>query len=281
MGHASTWKDPGTHITYKRGDKIFVTGTVYHSADGTSGTHGYYTNLECYFYSYYTATWTVRAPICIGKSSGTAWAFVKADSIISGGTKESYTVQYDANGGTGAPSAQTKYYGEELKLSSTKPTRKGYTFRNWNTKPDGSGATYSPGDKYTANSAVTLYAQWAAVTYTIKYNVNGGSGTPASQTKTYDVPLVLRTAIPTRTGYKFVNWNTKADGSGTAYAAGSTYTANSAVTLYAQWEVDNICCVRTPVGWNFGIAYTEVEGKLVQGEHVYIKVDGAWKLGTR
>ncbi len=193
----------------------------------------------------------------------------------------SYQVSFDGNGGTGVPSAQTKYYGVELELSSTKPTRKGYTFKNWNTKSDGSGTSYSPGGSYKANSAVTLYAQWTAVTYAIKYNANGGSGAPASQTKTYDVPLTLRTTIPTRTGYKFVKWNTKADGSGTSYAAGASYTANAGATLYAQWEVDNICCVKTPSGWKYGIAYIKVNGKWVQGEHVYAKANGTWKLGVR
>ena len=72
-------------------------------------------------------------------------------------------------------------------------------------------------------------------TSTVKYNVNGGSGSISSQTKTYGKTLTLTTSKPTRTGYTFVNWNTKADGSGTSYASGGSYTANSDVTLYAQW----------------------------------------------
>ena len=84
-----------------------------------------------------------------------------------------YQVKYDANNGTGAPSDQTKTHGTALKLSSTKPTRTGYTFKEWNTKSDGSGTGYSAGASYTANSSVTLYAIWTANNYNITYNYNG------------------------------------------------------------------------------------------------------------
>lgn len=70
-----------------------------------------------------------------------------------------YTVSYNANGGTGAPANQTKYYGSILTLSSTKPTKANYTFKGWATTANGSVA-YSAGGSYTANAAVTLYAVW-------------------------------------------------------------------------------------------------------------------------
>jgi len=76
-------------------------------------------------------------------------------------------------------------------------------------------------------------------TYPVTYNANGAtSGTaPGSQTKTHDVALTLATNSGNlaRTGYAFSGWNTAADGSGTTYPAGGTYTANAAVTLYARW----------------------------------------------
>ena len=68
-----------------------------------------------------------------------------------------YTVTYNANGGIGAPLAQTKYYGQPLTLSSTKPTRSGYTFVNW---AGSDGKTYEAGASYTGNAEVTLTAQW-------------------------------------------------------------------------------------------------------------------------
>ena len=147
----------------------------------------------------------------------------------------SYTVTYNANGGSGAPASQTKTHGVSLTLSSVKPTRTGYTFKNWNTQSNGSGTTYNPGGTYTANSSVTLYAQWTPVTYTVTYNANGGSGAPAAQTKTHGVSLTLSSVKPTRYGYTFKCWNTQSNASGTNYSSGGLYTANSNVTLYAQW----------------------------------------------
>jgi uncharacterized repeat protein (TIGR02543 family) len=72
----------------------------------------------------------------------------------------SYTVTYNANGGTGAPSSQTKYYGQSLTLSSTKPTRAGYNFLGWSTSSSATSATYSAGGSYTNNSVLVLYAVW-------------------------------------------------------------------------------------------------------------------------
>jgi uncharacterized repeat protein (TIGR02543 family) len=71
-----------------------------------------------------------------------------------------YTVSYNANGGTGAPAAQTKTHGVTLTLSSTRPTYTGKTFLGWATSPNATTAQYQPGGSYTANAAVTLYAVW-------------------------------------------------------------------------------------------------------------------------
>ena len=78
-----------------------------------------------------------------------------------------YTISYDANGGTGAPANQTKIEGKDLTLSSTVPTRTGYIFTGWNTAANGSGTEYASGDSYTANAAATLYAQWCAPSATL------------------------------------------------------------------------------------------------------------------
>ncbi len=71
-----------------------------------------------------------------------------------------YTVAYDANGGSGAPEPQTKGSGQVLTLRLTTPTRDAYLFAGWNSKADGTGTGYQPGDPYTADEDVTLYAQW-------------------------------------------------------------------------------------------------------------------------
>ena len=73
-------------------------------------------------------------------------------------------------------------------------------------------------------------------TFTVSYNANGGSGAPASQTKTYGVDLTLSSTVPTRAGYAFKGWATSSTGA-VAYPAGGTYKENSAATLYAVWEL--------------------------------------------
>ena len=85
-----------------------------------------------------------------------------------------YTITYNANGGSGAPSNQTKKHGENITLSSVKPTKTGYTFTGWNTSSNGSGTSYSSGGTYSNNSNVTLYAQWQSVSsYTVTVYLQG------------------------------------------------------------------------------------------------------------
>lgn len=157
---------------------------------------------------------------------GDKWSSIKSINV---GARTSYKVTYNANGGSGAPGSQTKWYNENLTLSNTKPTRTGYTFTGW------SGG-YRPGQVYSGNANLNLTAQWKANTYTVSYNANGGSGAPSSQTKTYGVTLKLSSTKPTRTNYNFKGWSTSKSGS-VSYSPGGNYTNNSSVTLYAIWEL--------------------------------------------
>lgn len=84
-------------------------------------------------------------------STAQTWKFVNAE----------YTVKYDANGGSGAPSTQTKYYKNPLRLSSVIPTKVGHQFLGWSTSKTATSATYKAGSSYTKDKAVTLYAVWA------------------------------------------------------------------------------------------------------------------------
>ena len=88
-----------------------------------------------------------------------------ASSTVTIPARASYSVTYNANGGTGAPSAQTKWHDETLTLSTTRPTRSGYSFQGWATSSGGSVA-YASGAAYKSNAAVTLYAVWAASSWT-------------------------------------------------------------------------------------------------------------------
>lgn len=148
-----------------------------------------------------------------------------------------WTVSYNANGGSGAPASQTKTYGSNLTLSSTKPTRTGHTFLGWSTSSTATSATYQPGGTYTSNSGATLYAVWKINTYTVSYNANGGSGAPGNQTKTYGSNLTLSSTKPTRTNYNFKGWSKDKSATSPTYSAGGVYTEDVAVTLYAVWEL--------------------------------------------
>ena len=153
---------------------------------------------------------------------------------------ETYTIRYDANGGTGAPASQTKTYGVPLTLSAVKPTRAGYEFLGWSTDPTTMLTNYAPGERYTDEASVTLYAVWRYIpkTYEVKYDANGGGNTPARQTKTEDVTLILTSTIPTWYGYTFKGWATSSSATSATYQAGGSYTANESVTLYAVWKIN-------------------------------------------
>ena len=106
------------------------------------------------------------------------------------------------------------------------------------------------GATVTASATVTIPALAPA---TITFDANDGSGTVPTAISTY---VGVANTIPpnslTRTGYTFNGWNTASDGSGTAYATGSTITPTGNVTLYAQWqttyvkpEIQNLLAFRT------------------------------------
>lgn len=158
---------------------------------------------------------------------------------------QKYTIRYNANGGKGAMADQNVNRGSEVKLTENSFTKDNYDFIEWNTKPDGSGAVYSNGagvkDLVNAGSSITLYAQWKARTYTIRYDSNEGKGTMADQQVNQGTSVNLAANSFTREHYDFTGWNTKADGSGDEYYAGESVKdlakADETVTLYAQWKI--------------------------------------------
>ena len=96
---------------------------------------------------------------------------------------KTYTVSYNANGGSGAPSSQTKTHGVNLTLSSTVPTRTNYIFQGWATSSTGA-VQYQPGGTFTTNATTVLYAIWkqAAATLDTVSNTEIGSSGAATWT---------------------------------------------------------------------------------------------------
>ena len=118
-----------------------------------------------------------------------------ATASITVGAKASYTVSYNTDGGSTAPSDQTKWYGENLTLSNAEPTKSGYIFKGW-TGSDGN--TYQKSGTYTGNAALTLTAIWQAQTTdlsdvadTIIGNAPTFKWTPQSADLTYILKLSL------------------------------------------------------------------------------------------
>ena len=112
-----------------------------------------------------TSTWSQNTSKNINKSE-TYFPIVKL---------KTYTIKYNANGGSGAPSNQVKEHNKNITLSTSKPTRTGYTFVNWNTSSAGNGTSYSAGATYSGNSDITMYAQWRRNRVIINFSVNGGT----------------------------------------------------------------------------------------------------------
>ena len=103
--------------------------------------------------------------------------------------KYTWVVSYNANGGSGAPGNQTKYGGSNLTLSSTKPTRTGYTFLGWNTSSSATTSSYAPGAIYNTNANLTLYAVWQVNKYYLDVNgyLDGSSKGNTTGYGTFDV----------------------------------------------------------------------------------------------
>lgn len=158
-----------------------------------------------------------------------------------------YTISYAANGGSSTPSSQTKTHGTNITIASaisrsnstatgysvtfnanggtytgttpikaTDTTR--YTFSSW--KSSATGTTWSAGaTNFSENNTTTLTAQWSSST------TKGSITLPAASTVS-------------RSYYTFAGWNTKADGTGTNYSAGASYTPSANTTLYAKWTLN-------------------------------------------
>lgn len=98
------------------------------------------------------------------------WTYTKSITLFAQWKINTYTVSYNANGGSGAPGSQTKTFGQALTLSGTKPTRPNYTFKGWSPNKSAVSAEYTAGGSYYTDSSVTLYAVWELAYWSPKIN---------------------------------------------------------------------------------------------------------------
>ena len=153
--------------------------------------------------------------------------------------KYTYTLTYDANGGSGAPDKQEVKDSTDASMnftvSSTKPSRDGYTFLGWATTKD--ATTSDVGETVTVTKdapSKTIYAVWKQNTYTVKFESNGGS-TVADQKVNYN-DNATKPTNPTRSGYTFDGWYDKELKN--TYNFGTPVTAD--ITLYAKWNTNYV-----------------------------------------
>ena len=177
--------------------------------------------------------------------------------------KNNITITFNANGGTGEMAALMANPGYDKQLSSNTFTREGYTFIGWNTKADGTGTGYADGATVKFDADTTLYAQWTRKPV-ITFDANGGKGTMGAQTVNPGVSAALPANTFTRADYDFAGWNTKADGSGMAYADKETIAVSENTTLYAQWTLH-----KYHVRWLNGDGKVLQEGDYTCEEYAY------------
>ncbi len=236
------------------GQSANVTATYDSAMPGistTAPTRTGYTFMGWYDNATYTAG--TQYYTAAGASART-WDKTANTTLYAGWKPNTYTVSFNANGGSGGQSADvTATYDSAMpSISTTAPTRDGYTFIGWY-----DNKTYTAGTQYynatgasarawnkTANT--TLYAGWRPNSYTVSFNANGGSGgQSATVTATYDSAMPsISTTAPTRTGYTFMGWYDNATyTSGTQYytAAGASarkWDKTADTTLYAGWRAN-------------------------------------------
>ncbi len=145
----------------------------------------------------------------------------------------SYTVTFDANGGTVNPStAKTDENGRVP--SYPVPVRDGYIFVGWYTAAE-DGDLVTPLKIYSANT--TVYAHWKqpgdAASYTVTFDANGGTVDPATA-KTSDSGTLDSYPVPVRSGYDFLGWFTAAE-EGESVPKDHVFKADT--TLYAHWKL--------------------------------------------
>ena len=149
-----------------------------------------------------------------------------------------YKIVYNGNGNTGGSTSNSESFpaGSDGTIAENGFVKELSRFKSWNTKADGSGIRYYPGDHIVSDESVTLYAQWELYQYKITYD---GNGNDSGYTDTTITEIGTEAEVAAnefrKTSYKFNGWNTERNGSGESYAVGDLISDNTNRTLYAQW----------------------------------------------
>lgn len=205
---------------------------VYYTINGSTPSVAY-TKSRCYRNSFTVNDYTKVRAVAVRDT------YVDSEVVSAGEKVENVTIKYQLNGGTNNTNNKTVYAkGTSVKLYN--PTKKGYTFGGWYTDAKFSGKKITNIENIFQN--YTLYAKWTANKYTVSFNKNGLNlkGSFSAKTYTYGKTYTLPKTSTKKKGYDLV-WNTKKNGKGTSYKAGTkvknlTSSSGKKVTLYAKWE---------------------------------------------
>lgn len=215
----STWT--GTYDIDRTGTHTISTGYV----DVPRSTADYNVSFSCSMA--FNLTW-----------SGTYKGTLSASDTISISAKASYAVTYNANGGSGSITSQTKYHGTALTLKNSGFTRTGYKLASWYSSYD--GKTYALGGSYSANAKTTMSAQWIANTYHVVFDANDGSGSMDTLDCSYGTIETLTANAFSKEHHAFKGWATSPNGivmyEDGASVVNLTSVDYATVTLYAVWE---------------------------------------------
>lgn len=172
---------------------------------------------------------------------------------------KTFTLKYNANGGTGAPATQTqKASGSSYSftVSGTAPTKSGHRFLGWSTSAAATSPSYYAGSSINVTGTTTLYAVWqkTETKVTLSYDANGGSNAPSAQTVDKGTSVSVKgKGSMNRAGYDFLGWSADAHATVADWEEGDTMRLNENSTLYAVWKLKPVEKVTLTYDANGGI----------------------------
>ena len=227
-----------------------------------------------------TCTVVSPATSCVitGLTNGTIYYFKSVATNATGSstyatyvsaTPAGVLVTYNATTNSGTTATASATYNKPTALTLPVATKTGYVFSGWYTASTSGTLIGGSGASYTPTTAITLYAQFSGIQYTISYNGNGnGAGTvPASgtfETGGSAYTILGGTNAPTRVGYTFDGWYTTSTGSGgTAYAVGASYSTTANLSLFAKWSAKTHTVTYALDSGSSSATTTQLTGKVV------------------